>query len=241
MYGGAVRYRPVDSVVEEISKYGLRNIALHSDTATLNKDWMYEFCAKIPREVRWICNSRVDTVDPGLLQTMQWAGCWMICYGIESGDDAVLKMNKKGATCEQAEKAVKWAKEAGLKIWAYGMLGLYGDDYKSMQRTIDFICSLKVDIANFAISCPYPGTQWFDICNEKGWLAGDSFDQNFSAIVEQPGCPASLVRVMQKRAYIKWYLSWKGIKIFLKNPWFFIRALTDHIRTFNSKTTNSTL
>lgn len=241
MYEGEVRYRSVDSVVEEIRKYGLRNIALHSDTATLNKEWMYEFCNKIPRGTRWVCNSRVDTVCPDLLVSMAKAGCWMICYGVESGDNRVLEMNKKGATCEQAKKAVKWTKDAGIKVWTYFMLGLFGDTYESMERTIRFAIDLKPDIANFAISCPYEGTEFNRIARSNGWLLEGDYDQNFSAIVEQPDCPSWLVRQMQRKAYRRWYFSIRGIMMFLRDPEFFANVISDHIRTFTQKNSNSTL
>lgn len=232
VYEGEVRYRSVDSVIEEIRKYRLTNIALHADTATLNKKWMREFCEKVPKGTRWICNSRVDTVDPLLLRDMKRAGCWMICYGIESGDDEVLSKNKKGATCEQAKQAVWWTKSAGIKVWGYFMLGLYGDTRESMQRTIRFAKSLPVDIANFAVSAPYPGTEWEFIGSNNGWIKnGEIYDQNFSAIVSQPNCSIDMVRKMQRKAYLSLYISWRGLKIFLMNPGFFIRAFTDHIRS----------
>jgi radical SAM superfamily enzyme YgiQ (UPF0313 family) len=238
MYEGQVRYRSVDSVVEEIRRYDLKNIALHSDTATLDKEWMYEFCNKVPKDVRWICNSRVDTVTPDLLSRMRWAGCWMVCYGIESGDDGVLAKNKKGATCEQAKEAVKWAKEAGLKVWGYFMLGLEGDTKSTMERTIKFAKSLPIDIANFAVSSPYPGTEWNARATKAGWLDPkadwEDFDQNHRAIVEQPDCSSALVKRMQRRAYIEWYLSIRGMKLLwnnLKHIGFFWNALSDHIRS----------
>jgi Fe-S oxidoreductase len=171
---------------------------------------------------------------------MKDAGCWMICYGIESGDDKVLAMNKKGATCEQAKEAVKWTKEAGIKVWGYFMLGLYGDTYESMCRTISFARSLRVDIANFAVSAPYPGTEWNKIATAMGNNLHDStFDQNFSAVVSQPDCPAELVRRMQKRAYLRWFISFRGLRMFLTNPRFIIHAMFDHIRTFVQKTSKT--
>jgi len=240
MFEGDVRYRSVDSVVEEIKRYNLRNIALHSDTATLNKEWMYEFCNKIPNSVRWICNSRVDTVDPALLCRMRQAGCKMVCFGIESGDDAVLRLNKKGATCEQAKNAVRWAKEAGLKVCGYFMLGLYGDDGESMERTIRFAVDLSPDIANFAVSAPYPGTEWNRIASKSGWLSDrPTYDQNYACDVEQPRCLSSTVRLYQRRAYLKWYLSIRGIKFLWlarNDLGVIIRAFADHIRTLFTKT-----
>lgn len=233
-FEGQVRYRSVDSVIEEIKRYELRNIAIHSDTATLDKEWLYKFCERVPEGVRWICNSRVDTVTQDLLYCMKDNGCWMICYGIESGDDTVLKKNKKGATCEQAKKAVSWAKKAGLKVWAYFMLGLYGDSYETMQRTIDFACKLKPDIANFAVSAPYPGTEWNKIASEQFGLSEGMFDQNFACDVSQPDCLAWLVKHMQRKAYLKFYLSWRGVLFLVQcfPHWGFLaHVLADHIRS----------
>jgi radical SAM superfamily enzyme YgiQ (UPF0313 family) len=177
----------------------------------------------------------VDTVDESLLSAMKRAGCWMICYGIESGDDEVLYLNRKGATCEQAKKAVKAAKKVGIKVWGYFMLGLFGDNAKTMERTIRFAEDLRVDIANFAVSAPYPGTEWNRIARRSNWLSDDMvFDQNYAAVVEQPDCPSSLVHDMQKEAYLRWFLSWKGLKLLLcdlRNLGFFIRVAADHIRS----------
>jgi len=220
-----VRYRPVESILEEIRRYHLTNIAFHADTATVNRRQMLAICEGIkslPWKVRWICNSRVDTVDLEMLQAMKSAGCWMICFGIESGDDRVLAMNKKEATVADAIQAVTWAKEAGLKVWGYFMLGLYGETCASMERTRLLARRLPCDIVNFAIAAPYPGTEWGRIADTNGWLTNngrwESYDQNYSAIVDQPDCSHDEVLRMQRRAYLSWYLSWRGLK-FLMQAW----------------------
>lgn len=236
-----VRYRPVETVIEEISRYKLHNIAFHADTATMNKRWIYDFCdqvEKLPFKVRIVTNSRVDTVDLDMLKRMKKAGFWMVCYGVESGDDEVLKMNKKEATVAQARQAVKWTKQAGLRSWTYMMLGMYGDNSVTMNKTIDLACELDADICNFAISAPYPGTEWGDIAETNGWLMDtrwEAYDQNYSAQVDQPDCPISLVKKMQKKAYLKWYLSRRGLK-FLANGFrpeyfsYFVNTIRDHLR-----------
>jgi len=232
------RFRPVKTVAEEIRRYGLKNIAFHADTATMNRSWMIDMCRHMPAGTRWICNSRVTTVDLHLLKTMKEAGCWMICYGIESGNDDVLKMNKKEATVEQARQAVKWAKQAGLQVWGYFMLGMYGDTAETMQQTIDLAVELSPAIANFSISSPYPGTEWGSIAQEKGWLVDkkwESYDQNYSAQVKQPGCSPSLIKEYQKKAYFRWYLSWRGVVFLFRGfrPYYFhmlIRVIWNHIK-----------
>lgn len=236
-----VRFRPVDVVIEEISKYKLKNIALHADTATMNKNWIYEFCSrleKLPFKVRIVTNSRVDTVDLDMLKRMRSSGFWMVCYGIESGNNEVLRINKKEATVEQAQKAVRWSKKAGLKVWGYFMLGMYGDTQSSMEETIRLSLREPFDIVNFAIASPYPGTEWGRIAEERGWLVDprwEAYDQNYSAQVSQPDCAIHLVQSYQRRAYRKWYLSSRGLKFFLKGfrPGYFsyfLNAIQDHLR-----------
>jgi radical SAM superfamily enzyme YgiQ (UPF0313 family) len=235
------RHRPVATVIEEIRKYKLTNIAFHADTATMNRKWIMEFCdevEKLPFKVRIVTNSRVDTVDYDMLVRMRKAGFWMVCYGIESGNDEVLAMNKKEATVEQARKAVRMAKKAGLRVWGYHMLGMYGDNAKTMEQTIKLACEEDFDIVNFAISAPYPSTEWGKISISRGWLKDDrweSYDQNYSAQVDQPDCPRDLVKKFQRKAYFRWYFSWRGLK-FLASSFrpeylsYFFNTIKDHLR-----------
>lgn len=218
-----IRTRPIDTVLKEIKDYKLKNISFHADTATMNKPWMMEFCRRVKEEIPWkmkmICNSRVDTVDLEMLKAMKKAGFWMIVFGCESGNNEVLRANKKDATVEQARQAIRWAKQAGLSVWGYFMLGMFTDTMRTMQETIDFSRREPFDIVNFAIAAPYPGTEWGEIATERGWLIDDrweSYDQNYSAQVDQPTCSAKEVLQMQRRAYFMWFLSWRGVKFFLK-------------------------
>lgn len=236
-----VRYRPVETVIEEIRKYKLTNIAFHADTATMNKNWIYKFCdevEKLPFKVRIVTNSRVDTVDQEMLIRMKQAGFWMICYGVESGNNEVLEANKKEATVEQARQAVRWTKRAGLRVWGYFMLGMYKDTAKTMGETIELACREDFDIVNFAVSAPYPGTEWGEIATSHGWLKDDrweAFDQNYSAQVDQPGCSRDLVKQYQKKAYARWYLSPRGLKFFANSfrpeyLSYYWNTIKDHIR-----------
>ena len=91
-YGASVRYRSPENVVDEIELLvglGVRKIHMYADLFTVNREHVMGICEgilerKLP--VKWTCNSRVDFVDLALLQQMRRAGCWMISWGIESGE-----------------------------------------------------------------------------------------------------------------------------------------------------------
>lgn len=236
-----VRFRPVETVIEEIRRYHLTNIAFHADTATMNKKWIYDFCKevrKLPFPVRIVTNSRVDTVDLEMLKEMKASGFWMICYGCESGNDEVLHANKKEATVEQARQAVRAAKQAGLSVWGYFMLGMYKDTAETMQQTIDLSLSESFDIVNFAVSAPYPGTEWGRIAESSGWLMDkrwEAYDQNYSAQVSQPECDITLVKEYQGKAYRSWYLSRRGLNFLARGMRpeylsYFYNTIRDHVR-----------
>ena len=236
-----VRFRPADIVIEEIRRYKLTNIAFHADTSTMNKKWILDFCDKVkmlPWKVRIVCNSRVDTVDYEMMVEMKRAGFWMICFGCESGNNKVLEMNKKETTVERAIETVRLAKRAGLKVWGYFMLGMYGDTRETMLETVRLSLSLPFDIVNYSVSAPYPGTEWGRIAEANNWLIDkrwEAYDQNYSAQVEQPGCSRELIKRIQRYAYLRWYLSWRGFKFLLSSirpryVGYFIKTILDHFR-----------
>lgn len=236
-----VRFRPVETVIEEIRRYHLTNIAFHADTATMNKKWIYDFCdaiEKLPFKVRIVTNSRVDTIDFDMLKRMKKAGFWMVCYGIESGNNEVLKANLKEATVEQARQAVRWTKKAGLKVWGYFMLGMYRDNRETMEDTVTLSLSEPFDIVNFAIAAPYPGTRWGQIAEDNGWLVDkrwEAYDQNYSAQVNQPACDTETLSILQHVAYRRWYFSRRGFAFLARGFRFeyisyFTKTIKDYLK-----------
>ncbi|MDX9833317.1 MAG: radical SAM protein, partial [Anaerolineae bacterium] len=88
-YGRAVRVRSAENVLAELRLLwgmGLRNVHMYADLFTVNREQVMGICEGMVREgldFRWMCNSRVDHVDPEMLRAMKRAGCWIIAWGIE--------------------------------------------------------------------------------------------------------------------------------------------------------------
>mgnify|MGYP001593919417 CR=1 FL=1 len=208
------RTRSSDSIFKELQylkKIGVKNILFHSDTFTVNKNIVIELCKKIidnNLKIRWMCNSRVDTVDRETLDWMKKAGCEMIMYGIESGSQKVLDLSKKDITISKIIETVKNTRTAGIKVWGYFIIGLPGEDKETIEQTIKLAKELPLTLANFAVAAPYPGTEFQSLALEKGWLKSDNweeYDQNYSAIVSYPDFTADEIIKTMKRAYKEFY------------------------------------
>jgi radical SAM superfamily enzyme YgiQ (UPF0313 family) len=76
-------------MAEIVRKYGIRDILFRDATFTLQRERAIDICELVIAsglEVTWWCETRVDCLDEGLLETMKAAGCKGINVGIETGD-----------------------------------------------------------------------------------------------------------------------------------------------------------
>ncbi|HPP88830.1 MAG TPA: radical SAM protein, partial [bacterium] len=172
--GKNVRYRSADNIISEleecIAKYNITDFFFRSDTFTINKKWVCELCDKILEKkinIRWVANARVKPLDKETLEKMKKAGCWLIAFGIESGSDESLKKMKKGATVEDAKNSVNLAKNVGLQIYGFFMLGFPWETKNDIKKTIDFAIELDCDFAEFHIATAFKGTELYNSISSK--------------------------------------------------------------------------
>ncbi len=177
MFGRRIRFRSPENVAAEIKhlieKYGIREISFWDDTLTINKQWLGRLCGLMLQQgidISWSCYGRVNTVNQELLHKMKKAGCWNIFYGLESGNQDLLDLIKKGITLEQIRLAIKWTKKAGIETRGSFMLALPGETPQKARKTIDFAIGLDLDYAQFCITTPFPGTELFRTAKRFGKL-----------------------------------------------------------------------
>jgi len=213
-YQYSARLRSPKLIMEELwrlKELGIDNIHMYADLFTVNREQVMELCERMIEEeigIRWTCNSRVDYVDEEMLKKMGRAGNWLISWGIESGNEQILKHARKGAYPDKAERALKWAREAGIKNWGYFIIGLPGETEETIRETIEFAKRLPLDIALFHVAAPYPGTPFFFEVVENGWFrAGtrwEQVDMDKGTVLDYPGLSAERLLYWQKRAFREW-------------------------------------
>ena len=230
-YQNSLRVRSAEHILEELqylTKLGITNIHMYADLFTVNRQHVVDMCNAIIAaglKIKWTCNSRVDYVDEELLRLMAKAGCWYISWGIESANEIVLKRARKGYKKEQAFRALKWSREAGIANWGYFIIGLPGETVESIKETIDYSKMLPLDIALFHVAAPYPGTPFFYEVVENNWFrAGtkwEEVDMDQSTVLDYENLKAEDLEYWQKRATREWAFRPGPIFTFIKglNTW----------------------
>ncbi|MEJ2746174.1 MAG: radical SAM protein, partial [bacterium] len=212
---GRWRGRSPSKVVEEIRyvlTLGAREMFVRDETFTINRARAMEICDRITHtrlRPSWYCFSRVDTVDKATLKIMREAGCHLIIYGIESGNQRVLDLNKKGITLEQSRAAVRLTKECGMRVGTSMMIGMYGDTRESIRDTIRFIRELDPEYGGFTIATPFPGSEFLSVARREGLIGDVRPDRCLylgDSVLSLPDLGPHEIKKLLTTAYLSYYL-----------------------------------
>jgi radical SAM superfamily enzyme YgiQ (UPF0313 family) len=231
-FGRTFRYHSIERIIEEIrdlkNNYKVEQVNLEADTLTINKKFIKSLCETIIKqnlEIRWTCESRVDTLDEETLKIMKKAGCWQISYGIESGSQRLLDIIHKGVTKEQIKRTIVLSKKIGITCRGFYMLGLPSETNDESMETIKFAIELDTLWAQFTITIPYPGTpmfneldkqrkirhyNWSDYNTWSGWA-----DKKLPYLPD--GRDENEIKNLQKKAIRMYYLRPKPILRFFQS------------------------
>ena len=113
-----------------------------------------------------------------MYKVMADSGCYQITLACESGVQRILDdiINKR-LPLETIYPSIENAKNAGMLVHTFWILGYPGETYKEIQKTIDFALNSGADSFSFAILSPLPGTSIYrQIVKEKLWWEGKCLD-----------------------------------------------------------------
>ena len=168
VFGNTFRTRSASNIadeVEEAHNFGYERIWFADDCFTLDRARLLTICNELIKRrigMGWECLSRVDTVDTEIAQKMKLAGCIRVYFGIESGNNTILKIMEKHATIEQAQNAVNVFKKVGIQTGAFFILGYPGENQQTILDTVNFASSLPLDYLSFTFPYPIPGTPLYN-------------------------------------------------------------------------------
>lgn len=175
------QYKPrtPESCIEElnyaIKTWKIRSFMPMDDNFNLNKPRVLKFCQLVrPLRLPWTCTNglRANTFDLEQGLALKAAGCYRFSFGIESSNPEVLKLNQKGETIDQIEKAIRIALALGFQVNGFFIIGLPGSSFELDRQSLAWAKNLGIDY-HFNILTPYPGTELYD--RYKDNIVGDPF------------------------------------------------------------------
>ena len=91
--------------------------------------------------------------DPGFCMLLKRSGCAMLKIGLESGDQQVLDSLHKGVDLEQASRALRNLKRAGIGTYVYLLFGTPEEGLAEARKTLDFVVRQhdQIDFVNLAL------------------------------------------------------------------------------------------
>ncbi len=212
--GFDLRLRSPGNVVDElehcVTEYNIRNFFFRADTFTWDKEWVISVCREILRrklDIQWVANSRANTVDDERLQWMKKAGCWLVSFGVESGNQYILDMTQKGITLEQSREALRLAKKNKLKTFVTFLIGMPWDTRETIMETFDFAREIDSDYFEVILPYPFPGTNYYEIAKRDGLILDGAYDHiydHFNSVVKTYHLSADELTELKKKSF--WYL-----------------------------------
>jgi anaerobic magnesium-protoporphyrin IX monomethyl ester cyclase len=176
IWGKGVRFRSPQNVVEEmlyLQNVGINDIHFDDDTFGVTGQYLEALCKAIASYcpgIRWSCEIHVGLVNSKNISLMKEAGCTMVQLGIESGNNGILKEVGKGFTVEEALAACRLIKSHGVKLQTFFMAGFPQETETSLSDTAKIIEEIECDKIIYSIFTPYPGTEAFDLCRDRGMI-----------------------------------------------------------------------
>ncbi|MEK7071881.1 MAG: radical SAM protein, partial [Patescibacteria group bacterium] len=232
--GNQPRKRSYQNVLEEfkmdINKYGAGQILVEDESFGLDRKQAYPFLdaladSGLNKKVKWVTQTRVDLVDEEFFQKLKAAGCAWVGFGVESGNEKILKEIGKGITLKKVEESISLAKKTGLQTGSYFIIGHPYETKQTAWDTINFAAKLNTTTVAFGIMVPYPGTEIYSMAlrGEGGYriISSDwaDFNKTIGASLELETLSRKELEKLQLLAYFVFYFKnwrfWDFFKLLL--------------------------
>lgn len=105
------------------------------------------------------CSTRPDYINGEILDLLAANGFDAVELGVQSADDAVLSLCRRGHKAEDTERACRLIKERGLRLGGQMMIGLPGSSGESEKKTAEFICAMGAEEARVYPTVVFPNTE----------------------------------------------------------------------------------
>jgi radical SAM superfamily enzyme YgiQ (UPF0313 family) len=160
-----------------VEQYGVNLVYLCDPNPLLDPEKMREFCHRLREEVQvsWFCSP--DPLDfsqnEALAAEMVEAGCFKVCFGVETMHDPSCRRIRPWLSTEIITKAVKLANEVGMVVRGYYMLGIPGQTEEQYWEGVTRLVEIEVDDLRLGYFVEFPGSSGYERYRKQGLLLSE--------------------------------------------------------------------
>jgi radical SAM superfamily enzyme YgiQ (UPF0313 family) len=198
-------------VIAEIRIIPQKTLMFYDSSLTIHPDYTKNLFKKMKGiHKRCFCNGNADVLarDAELVRLSKEAGCVAWLIGFESVSQQTLDaVGKKTNLVDDYAKAVQNVHRYGMIVIGCFMFGFDTDTPEVFETTLHVIQDLGIDIADFSILTPFPGTPSYNKLEAEGRILTKNWKYyNMGNVVFRPKhlTPEQLqngVRMMYDRYY----------------------------------------
>ncbi len=188
VYGNTYHSRSPDNVLAEIAllreRYAPDHLWFCDDILGLKTRWLVPFAEGMASRglaMPFLCQTRVDLMNPDNVAALHRAGCAEAWLGAESGAQEVLDAMDKGIRVEQTREAVRRLQAHGIRVGMFLQFGYPGEGWPEIEATRALVRELLPDDIGISVSYPLPGTVFHErvkaeLGDKRNWRESDDLD-----------------------------------------------------------------
>lgn len=193
---------------------------------------------KIGEKVSWDVQTHVKFVDQEMFYKFKKAKVERVEIGVETGDVEIMKKMGKGISMKKIMEAYEFAKNAGVPIGTFFIIGQPNESLKTINKTIDLAVKLNPELPMFGLMTPYPGTEVARLAakNEGGYRLKtkdwDNYSKQLGGALEFADLSKRQIEWKQIQAYTSVFLKNGRILDFIKLVWDYRKGAFELIKKF---------
>lgn len=213
----------IEKELDELADQGYKAIGFVDDNFIWNEERTAALCRSLRKHgFLWGCQARVDAITEPIAKMLGESGCTYVDLGVESFNDEILKFIRKGVDSKQIFHAIELLKKYNVPVKLNILIGTSPLETKeTLRQTLRTAQSLKVDQVMFNIVSPFPGTEFYEMAKENGWILGGEYEPTNvqrESILSYPHLTAEEMERALFRLNLRYFLSprivWKHLRKF---------------------------
>ena len=184
---GVSAERIIENLKYLIDNYQIDGFQVDDDEFDIKRTRVLELCGLLKINninLKWSHFSRINIIREDVLNREIECGLSLVEFGVESGSPRMLKFLNKGQTVEQIIAVYKLCKKLRLRASALFMIGLPTEESSDLMETVELIKRIDPHLTICTIYRPYPGTELFDYCVDKGLFSYENALEKVGGIYE---------------------------------------------------------